>query len=207
MSLAANALISLARAKAFVNVMGASQDPALEGAINAASTAIESYCGRPLKARTFTAERVPGPWSQRLFPFGRITWPIDLTEAITITVDGQAQTVWRGEADGDPELFDVMARPDHFWRREGWYPTRGYADNVVLTYTGGYDPVPEDLQDACGYVVQRMWGLDQQQQLTGLATLTPPNAVGGSVTFQARAYVFPGPALDILNLYRMPRVG
>lgn len=208
MGLNTNALTSLERVKRFLTIENAGQEAELEAAINTASTAIEGYCGRVLKRRQFTNERIAGPLcGGMLYPTRTLTFPIKLDSPITIKVNEIAQTVWRSEADGAPADFDIMARPRYFFRREGWAPTLGYPDNVLLTFMGGYDPIPDDLQDACGYVVQRMWGLDQQQQVTELATLTPPSAAGGAVTFRSRAYVFPGPALDILLNYRIYPVG
>jgi len=198
------ALVSLDEAHSFLSC-GADQHARLQDRINEASDLVESWCNRPLKARVFTAERVEGPWGPKLFPRFPLCSPIHRTAPVTITVDGTAQTVWKLEADGDRSDFDVLVHENHFFRRQGWRYCSYSADpyNVVLTYTGGFDPIPDELKLACFYVLQRIFGADQQKGLTEVGSLSSP---GGNIAFTPRGFVMPGPAVDILQRYWIPAV-
>jgi hypothetical protein len=204
-SLDANALVDLATAKGFLNVPGSSEDPRIERAINAASDLCERWTGRVLRQRTLTNLRLPGPSSSILLLKGI---PIDVTQAVTVTVDGTAQTVWRTEADGDPSLKDVLVgalvpesalfAPDHLYRAEGWSSgTWGNPFNVLLTYTGGLKPIPDDLQRACLYIVQKLYR-DEQRQLAEVAQVNTPM---GGITILDNA--IPRLAQALLSAYRL----
>jgi hypothetical protein len=202
-----SALVTLQEAQAF---LGSGQDAnaRLQDAINQASDIIEAWCHRPLRARTFTGERVEGPTRPMLYPKYPLGGPIDRSKPITITVDGVTQTVWRSNADGEPSGFDVAAMEHHFFRPWGWRSCwSGYTAvnlyNVVLSFTGGYDPVPDNLKLACFYVLQRIFAQDQQRGMTEVSSLTHP---GGSLGFAPRDFVMPGSAVDILRDYEMPAV-
>ena len=178
MALSAIALVSVEEVREVLGINDNSQDTKIERAIDEASAMIETeFCGgRTLKKRTFTDLRVEGPCQRReLYPDA---WPIDVSGTIAISVNGTAQTVWTEEADGDPATFDVMAFSDHFFRRAGWAPYSGIRRNVVLTYDGGYDPVPKDLRSATVRFIRRRWG-QRFQQMPDLASVT---GAGGGFT-------------------------
>ncbi len=205
MSLDANALVDLPTAKGFLNVPGSSEDPRIERAINAASDLCERWTGRVLRQRTLTNLRLPGPPSTILLVKGT---PIDVTQTVSVTVDGTAQTVWRTEADGDPSLKDVLVgalvaesalfAPDHLYRASGWNVCSwGNPYNVLLTYTGGLKPIPDDLQRACLYIVQKLYR-DEQRQLAEVAQVNTPM---GGVTILDNA--IPRLAQALLAAYRL----
>lgn len=202
MPLAANALVDLATAKAFLNVVGAADDAKLETAINRASDRCERYLGRRIKQTTYANRRYPAPLGQDLY-LDHV--PIDTTAAVTVSIDGVAQTVWRTEADGDPATKDIIVAPDSgesrlapykLVRTAGWPSSPSNPWNVLLSYTGGFATVPEDLQLACLYIVQRYWR-DQQKQLADVTTVTLPS---GNITLLDT--VLPREARAILDLYR-----
>jgi len=209
MALDDRALVDLPAAQSYLNVTGASDDPMIEAAINRASELCESWCNRSLKQRTLTALRMRGPrWpATRLFPRAV---PIKASSAITVTVDGDAQTVWRTEADGDPADFDVILgaldpeglnAPDHLYRAEGWGATTSDNPyNVLLTYTGGFATIPDQLQQACLYVVQKLFR-DQQKQLADVVAINTP--VGGMTLLDS---AIPRIAQVLLQPYRLMTV-
>jgi gp6-like head-tail connector protein len=191
MTLAANALVTLEEAKAWLDITGATEDSRLETEINRASEAIEGYCGRPLKAKDYTSIRLPVVESEKLYLKAT---PIDVSKTITVTLDGASQTIWKSETDGDPANFDVIVgsddpvstvgRKNHLWRSAGWSPGYcsgwwgGHPYRIVLTYTGGLNPVPEDLKGACLYIVQKLWR-DRSRGIADVQTVTLPS---GSIT-------------------------
>ena len=177
MALDTNALVTLQTAKDFLKISGTADDAVLEGMINRASDAAEAFCRRPLKEKTLTNVRVMGPCHPRL-PL--LAVPVKASGTVTVTLDGTALTIWKTELDGDPGDFDAMLAsyhpeggrgPDHLYRAAGWAAgSEGQPYNVVITYTGGFATVPDDVQQACLYIVQR-WFRDQQKQLTDVVAV------------------------------------
>ncbi len=208
MPLNANALVTLAEAKAELSIDTIALDAQVERYINDASDWCEHLCGRKLKARpmSYVCE---GPRSPRLFadPF-----PIDILATITITVNGQAQTVWKQPADGDQNNFDVIVRSsvrggelDHFWHSAGYWgcPTVGNPDNVSIAYTGGIATVPELLKDACLILVQKI-SRDAVQQIGSDVQAIQGAGAPGSMSF--RGSPVPLEALRKLEAYMLLRV-
>lgn len=196
MALDASALVSLAEAKGFLIVAGDADNAAIEQAINAASLRCESYCNRVFKERVVT-ERVEGVGATKLY---LSAVPLKVSAAVTVSVDDVAQTVWRTEADGLQSAFDVIARPDHLYRRACWaWRTDPY--NVLVSYTGGYATIPADLKEACLYIVQKLFR-DSKRQLAEVASVNTPM---GSVSILDNA--MPRAAQAILDeKYRYAKV-
>lgn len=143
MPLTADALVTLAEAKAYLNHIGDAEDAQIETAINKASDYVQSKLGwGPIKERTQTW-RLPSYDGCHLYAPIR---PIKVTSTVTITLDGVAQTVWRSSAD-DPEAGkDVVVVssvpgssfcPDRFYRAAGWWGSGSSPEPIALTYTGG----------------------------------------------------------------------
>ena len=193
MALDATALVELKPAKDFLVVVGVSDDPLIEAAINAATVAIESHCNRVFKERIVT-ERVEGPNAARLW---LSAVPLKTTEAVTVSVDDVAQTVWQEEADGLQSAFDVIARPDHLYRRAGWAPGSGDPYNVLLSYTGGFATIPSPVQQACLYMVQKLFR-DGKRQLAEVAQINTP--MGGISILDS---ALPRMARLLLDPYRL----
>jgi hypothetical protein len=143
MSLSADALVTLAEAKAYLNHTGTAEDTQIEFAINKASDYVQSALGwGPIKARTQT-------WRLRpycgLYLYAPIR-PIDVTATVTITIDGTSQTVWRSTADDPQTGKDIIVVssvagsnlcPDQFYRAAGWSGSGTSPEPILLTYTGG----------------------------------------------------------------------
>ena len=197
MALDATAIVDLTTAKGFLVVAGTSDDGAIEAAINAASLACEHYCNRFFKERTVT-ERVEGVCATKLY---LSAVPLKATATVTVSVDDVAQTVWRTEADGLQSAFDVLARPDHLYRRRGWDPL---ADpyNVLLSYTGGFAAaaLPAPVKEGCLYMVQKLFR-DSKRQLAEVAQVNTPM---GGITILDNA--MPRVAQMLLDPYRFGKV-
>jgi len=216
MPLNPNALITLGDAKAFLNIKSAEADTDIEVSINDASTHCDDWCRRPLKKVALTNERIEGPRSGRvLYLRGvtlsgkRLTYPVSLGDTLTVTVDGELQTLWTSEADGDPADKDVIVHADRLYRYRGWCPLSALNPyNVLLTLSCGYDePIPGPIQRACKYVVQELYARDQQKQLTTVQQLGFGQA-GSQVTYATPSgYVMPWKAVNLLRFYADERVG
>lgn len=195
---ATTALVDLPGAKAFLLIPGAENDALIEAAINVASAACEKYCERLFRERTVT-ERVEGRCGEKL-PLYAV--PIKASAAVSVTVDGVVQTVWRSESDGSPADFDVIARPYFLHRVIGWRPATSNPYNVLLSYTGGYpaNAIPAEVQQACLYVVQKVFR-DGQRQLAEVAQVNTPM---GGVTLLDNA--LPRMARMLLGPYQLPEV-
>jgi hypothetical protein len=154
---------------------------------------VEHYCDRFFRERTVT-ERVEGVCATKLY---LSAVPLKATDPVTVSVDDVAQTVWRSEADGLQSAFDVIARPDHLYRRSGWHPlTDPY--NVLRTYTGGYAAaaIPASVKEGCLYMVQKLFRDSKRQ----LAEVTQVNTPMGGVTILDNA--MPRVARMLLDPYR-----
>lgn len=184
-----NALLTVADLRGPLNIT--STDPAdvdmIQELINRASDEIETFCGgRQLVAQDYAAQRYPGQREPHLRP--RAT-PIDPASLITVSIDGIALTVWRSEADGDPALKDVIVGGDvpgaatFLYRARGWRGTSLYSPfPILLSYTGGFDPVPGGIKQAAVLTIQAFHrhqkGLDPYQSY-------PASATGGTVVMRA----------------------
>jgi hypothetical protein len=214
MPLAANALVTLAEgANALGLTTPSSTDASVEMLINQASQLAETtYCMRQLRKRTKTNLRLEGPRSCHLHPqrYGEPA-PIDVASPVTVSVDGVVQTVWKSEADGPPENFGVQVYEDHFSRYLGWSSQGRIAENVVLTYSGGYDlPVPQDLSEAILELIQKLYGkminrLPDVASLAGagVSMQTIDGQWGGSAT---PVYALSKGTRDVFNAYRAWRI-
>lgn len=211
MALSAIALVSLDEAKSALGIDDSSQDAAVESLVDQASALAENdYCRRPLKQRTLTNLRVAGPCQSRtLYPEA---WPIDVAGTVAVAVNGTAQTLWKSESDGDPDLKDVQVYEDHFYRPHGWYPTGQTERNVVLTYDGGYDPVPEDLKVAVLELILKLYG-PLTQQRPDFASMAGPGGSLQTLDGQWAGAAGTGPwslsrrSKEVFELYRRVRIG
>jgi hypothetical protein len=203
-ALAENALLNPADAQVakFLKLPPNSDD--LITLINRASADCEGYCNRPLKAQTFMAVRLAGHTGRRLRP---LATPIDVAGAITLSLDARSLTVWKSEADGDPlgkEVIvggEVPGAPSFFDRAAGWVGATPFP--VLASFTGGLDPIPDDLQQAALLVCQTM-----QRQEKGQTEVQAygPGPVSQSVSFRADSLI-PMWSKQVLDRWRVVPIG
>jgi hypothetical protein len=168
--LAANALVSLDEAKAYLSVTRPTvpadltpEDAQLVEAINWVSAFVESFA-RPMARATETL-RLALPRTPNLLRLLRL--PIVVTEPVTCALGDVDQAVWRQESDGARSGFEVLVystvpgsrwSPDALYRRSGWGGGSGAhwincscgcggagsgdPQPILLTYTGGFDCLP-----------------------------------------------------------------
>lgn len=188
--MAAEDLLTVDEAKRALNVKGENEEPQIAALITDVSRLMERMTDRVLKQRAM-AVRLLGPQGPKLYVRAS---PIATTPTPTVKVAGQTQTVWTGETDGDPVTFDVLIASDsedevsglrnHLWRRTSWMyggPAWAWKDmppQIVLTYTGGFAIVPDDLKRAAKYLLQKQWR-DLQNQSAGFRLASSP--IGGEI--------------------------
>lgn len=145
MPLNANALTTLAKAKAHCGVLPNQtvSDTKLEMFINAASAEIETYCDRKFVSQTET-EYLHGRNQNMVIPK---QWPI--TAITGLWVDGERQ-FGSGTEISNTEYFIEDDDTSILYTRR--FP-HGYR-NIKLTYTYGYTSIPSNLELACLWLVE-----------------------------------------------------
>lgn len=175
--------------------------------ITYASAWLERMTDRPLASRAFTNLRLTGGEDERLYvPAWPISASATVTLTVNGTAqtvwraesDGDLDDfdVWVGSDDPFDERTGLR---NHLYRESGWLvpsdwtevgfsgsasglfrerPVPSQPMRLLLSYTGGYTTIPQDLKLACLYLVQKLWK-DQAKQQTGLQSLTTPT--GGTL--------------------------
>ncbi len=199
----AGALTVIADVKSRLKITDSAQDDFLQTLVNAASRRLESLTNRLLKQRTYTGVLFNGNGRQAFsgdplldaltetlasgegiqqYAWGR-RLETPLGTPTSITIGGTAQTIGTDPATADVQVI-TLGRPsglgDYLYRSAGW--TRGI-NNVVLSYAGGFSPVPEDLAEAAILTVMA-WYMDKDR---GYIRLQSFSAQGESVTLEKTA--------------------
>jgi hypothetical protein len=141
-------LTTLANFKANQGITGTVDDAELSRLITAASAFVRSYCGRDFSSQSYSQV-----WSGK----GAVQMPFrqyPVTAVASLTIDGVTVPPSDGVTPG--YVFD-----DHFLMLMGYRFTRGF-NNVQVSYTAGFDPIPYDLEQ----VVIELVGLRRSQAQT-----------------------------------------
>lgn len=163
-----------------------------------AQAALVAYCGWDPTAQVTNASVVlSGNGSPSIFlPSLAVT----AVSAVTITA-----------ADGSTYAAQIGAGLDVSWRENGelrWLPTAGQPwtywpeglDNIAVTYSGGYSPIPADLTAALNSLSGRMptiqGGLTSAKIGTASVSYAAPLAAGGFLLVEQMVF----------DRYRLPRV-
>lgn len=142
MTLNENTLTTLAAAKEYLDV--SDKDDLIESLINSVSDQIENYCRRKLKERVNTDEEYDGTNSSNLL---LSQYPVSSVSSIKIDdvlVDPSEYKVRKGSG--------ILVRLNSKWPKD--------VLNIKVTYTGGYNPVPSDLELACKHMVMFYYKTD-----------------------------------------------
>jgi hypothetical protein len=140
-----------------------SSDEKIELLLQAATRAIQNYCGRSLLYGV-VAEVRNGTGRCR---FRVRTLPVaSLTSVIFNYGDSDAETVLGSQFKFDAETGEIELKWDATTVTGQYFP-RGF-QNLQFNYVGGYATVPEDLQVACCATVARIF--NQSKRDTGLTS-------------------------------------
>jgi hypothetical protein len=162
----ANALITLDEIKRWLNLTGTDDDDFFQEQINDWSDTIASRCNRKFVSQDYEDEVHDG---EKVYILPR---NLPVTDIDSITVDGGAL----GEDDYtlDKEGATVRLKSGENFG--------GGPGAVLVTYTGGYDPIPGDLRRA----VRQLVALEYYLSGHGRKALAKrgESAQGGNVTYE-----------------------
>jgi hypothetical protein len=140
-------LVSLDQVKTLLNIplTDTSHDALLAQQITATSRAVNNFCDRIFVVQSYRDQiRNPcGYWGE---PLVTRQYPIVLdtdgiTPLVTVTESGVAL---------DPALLEVYPDTGGLYRLDDTANPSAWTDPLlVVDYTAGFDPVPEDVQGAC----------------------------------------------------------
>lgn len=189
--LSARAIVTLAQVKDFLTTQpSASNDQALERVIERASAIVEAHCKRRIMQTDYTTAPLYVQGSRYLRYLHLDHSPIDLLSTVAVTVDGEAQTVWKSATDGDQASFNVVVMPGphpldpkSLYRELGWCPSvLSRPNNVTVAYKGGFTLAtrPRNLEEATLEIVKKIW-TDQSKGIQDVTTVNLPT--GGFTMF------------------------
>ena len=202
MSLASNALVSVAEYKSYIGLDpsdGNVRDERLELFVNIASQDIEKYCKRKFRSGSAVEIRDGN---------GTSVMYVDQSPIVTLS----EIAYWYGSNTG----FSALSSSDYDWETkdnagkiyftDGTEFTRG-SMNWRLTYTYGYDrdDVPSDLKMACFQLVQRIELKAGNKGKDGKEGLQSENFGDSSTTYDLAT--MPADIAKRLDNYRRRRFG
>ncbi|MCL8385565.1 phage head-tail connector protein [Xanthobacter aminoxidans] len=193
-------LVTLDDVKTELEITGTAADAWLNKVISRASAAAAQYCNRTLVQEVvkdeFWAGRDGYPW---VLPGG--VAPLQLTRWPVTAVDSVLEN---GVVLSDPADYRRQPGTGHLIRLDGnSWPRKWPALPIVVQYTAGYSPIPDDLQDAVIRMVKARWFLRQrdpllrQEETPGVysATYWVSTGADGAITPDVS---------DLLDNYRVP---
>lgn len=196
MALNANALITLAELKIWLNISGNTEDSRLEAYINTISSAIEKYLKRTLKAGDYT-EKYSGTDEQELI---LNNYPVNSVDSVAI--DG----IELNEEDYEFLSSGVLLKSDG-WLISGLgnylsgkidFPER----NIEVTYNAGFETVPDDLKLVVYEAVSDLYF----RKKSGGEVIQSKKVDDVSVTFVKKEGLFSPDILTVLNGYKRRRI-
>lgn len=185
----ANALVSLAEAKAFLKIGASSEDTVIESFINRASTWANDYTGRLLLTRSLT-EYYDGDATGTLL---LKNYPVTTLTSIHVD-EAQQWAAWSAI-----ELTDVILDSESgmikLFNKE--FAFNSGLQNIRVIYTAGYGTVPEPIKEAVLFYVAHLYRRQYSGQMFGVQS----ESVGDRTTTYATED-FPARAKALLNRYR-----
>jgi len=174
MALQANALVTLQQAKDRLGITGTTEDTTLEELINSISDDFELYCGRIFRELTITGYELKGTDRQEIVLSQRPITAISKIELNSI----ELETKDNDELGGYYLIPDGMGREGYtgkVGRQCGWVST-GFVNNkleytkdtdfrninISVDYTGGFETIPSNLQNATLTEISREYNYQNQ---------------------------------------------
>jgi len=174
-------LVTLDQAKAVLGIdpSDTSHDATLQAQIASVSSAVQNYCDRIFPVQTYR-DQYRGVCLDYQKPIRCRQYPVQVDDSanpmLAVTLEGNTVT---------PDGYDLDLETGALYMIDGsWYGV------VVLDYTAGYDPIPDDLQSATlEWLAARWWTIgrdptirsetvpDLLSQTFGMADLTAETAV------------------------------
>jgi hypothetical protein len=180
------ALLTLAEAKAQLNITTSTHDVELQAYIDSTTAVIEQYVG-PVENRAVTEVHDVSPRRVATLVL-RQAPAVSLTSVVAVLTGGTSYAVADLDLDG---ATGVVRRKDGGW----------LAGPLRITYTAGRGSVPATINLAARILIQHLWRTQQGPGRPGLGggddyAVTEPVAGYG--------YAIPNRALELLEAYRLP---
>jgi hypothetical protein len=158
-TLNANALTTLADAKAYLKVTVTTDDDLISGLINACSTALENFCRRSFHQTTYTNENHDGNNTRYLNLRNFPVLSVSQVQVNGVVID-PSNYVIKNESGvlarigPYPNTFTglSMSRFNTVWNRGDY--------NIQVSYSAGFNPIPDDLALACKMYVKAIYSAD-----------------------------------------------
>jgi hypothetical protein len=163
--------------------MGTVDDDLLQRLITAASVTIQSWCNRSFALQDWIEIR-DGLGGSQLARFSFAAWPVTAVALVTaagVTIPPVPVFPVAPPGMSIPAFFTAAAgytfTPTQLLI-QGYYVPR-WPQSVFMRYTAGYDPIPDDLQQACIDMVALKY---RERSRIGQRSQAIP--AGGSVAYQ-----------------------
>lgn len=151
----AYSLLTLAEGLEALNLeAGCDEEDAVKVFINGVSEAIERYCGRDFKTRSYTETFSGGGSNRYLLRDGLNTTVV--SEVICCCLDET------GETTVPSDNIKYNARIGEVYLTGGYAFARGF-ENCQVTYTAGLAAIPESLKVAARMLLKDWWNIDEKQ--------------------------------------------
>jgi len=147
------AIITLARARQNAALTDVS-DADLTTLINAASAYVERYCDRKFEAATATSEKLDG--NDLDYIHVKNNYVTGVTSCTITEGDGTETEIGAGNLGFDNQTDNCRIFFDEDNASPFAFFPWGY-QNITITYTYGYDSVPDDVQEACAQMVKNIY--------------------------------------------------
>ncbi|MFG2515966.1 head-tail connector protein [Streptomyces sp. NPDC048584] len=183
------ALLTLAEAKAQLNLTGDGDDVELQDYIDSVTAVVEEYCG-PIEPRAVT-ERHDAESGRSVIVL-RTTPVLSLTSVTPVLTGGVSHPV--AGLDLDPDTGAV--------RRLDGGRFRGLLLFTVQAGRAGVPPVPPTVNLASRMLVQHLWRTQRPSRSGGLAGGGDDYTVGEPIP--GFGYAVPNRVLELLAPYRLP---
>lgn len=187
MALNANAIITLAEAKAQLNLSSGdvSADTQIESWINESSSIVEDYCGRKIVVQSVSGEILDGDGSRFLYPkyfpvtqLSTETSPTTSQKLSALQYRDTPDSTWTDFEDNINYLFIRSDKP-FIESYETAFPLG--IQNIKISYKAGFSTVPSDIKKVVLEMVQ-IW---RSESIIGENSLgksqTNLNAMGGNM--------------------------
>lgn len=196
-------LVTLAIVKEELGVTVTTSDAQIRRIIASSSRTIALHCDRVFNLETVvdTFEIVRA----RLQFSGEASlqltrWPLNEDTTVTVT---EAATVLEADVD-----YRVDVQPGLLYRLDSSGNSISWcASPVVVSYGGGYETIPADLQDAAIRLVRARWFAKDRDPLVRQESIPQVRDVSYWVPTGSEAGNIPPDVADLLAPYRVPNIG
>jgi uncharacterized phiE125 gp8 family phage protein len=180
-----NALVSIDTVRRLVldDPDDVSKDDVLTELINGCTGAIEDFCGRKFKQRTYTDEQYSGSGGKVLY---LKQYPVSsVTSVRVLDDDDNEETIEVTRKDLEAGM---LYSPNSYWPKGDM--------NILASYTAGYGTIPSNLSLACALLVEFYYKL----------SVADFSSVFGEGNVTIRPEAFPGKVKSLIGPYKRVRV-